>query len=840
MRIKRIRVAAILPIFVLLTAEATVPGQPEKKKAAEPEKPQVTPTLMDDDQLPFGALARLGTVRFRHGSVITSLAYSKDGKTIVTGSWDTTVRFWDASSGKELRVFRVSEAPVLAAGLSPDGKTLATAGRDMQVRLWDAPTGKLLQAWAGHRNWVLALAFTPDGKRLASGGRDAIVRLWDVAGGKELATLGGQGQEIGSVAFSEDGKTLASAGADGTVALWDAETGKELGKLEGHAGGATALAISKDGKCLASGGADKIIRLWDLAGKKEVRRFTGHDGRISSLSFSPDGKLLASTTGWPGNFDRTARVWDVDSGKELHKLRAEYLGSVAFAPDGKTLALAPGDSTIHLFDPKTGKELNASARRMVRSQCLAYSPDGKLLAVPALSLLLLDASTGEVVRQLAGSTQGDYAAVFSANGKLLAAGGRDGVVRLFDTSTGKVGRSFEGHKGQQPGQAWVTGLAFSPNGKLLAEAARDGIVHVWDVDKGTEQQLSGHGGVVWSVAFAPDGERLISGGQDGTVRLWNVAAGPEIRAMTGHSGEVEGVAYSSDGRLIASAGRDGTVRLWHAATGKLFQQIDEPPTWRTRILHHRDGRSITFSPDGRLLACGGWQSVHLWETATCKERARFSGHRGEVNSVTFAPDGRTLATGSFDGALIFWDVTGRRKDGRFVTVDLSAEDLDKAWAALGSDDAASVHRAIWTLAAAPKQTLPRLKEQLKPASPADAKRIAKLVADLDDDDFSVRERATGELEKLGDAAEPALRKALKETTSAEVRLRAQGLIDGLEKVTSSTDLVLTGRALEVLEHLDTPEARAWLQTLADGDPDARLTLEAKAALARLSSRTSAP
>jgi hypothetical protein len=477
---------------------------------------------------------------------------------------------------------------------------------------------------------------------------------------------------------------------------------------------------------------------------------------------------------------------------------------------------------------------------MVRSQCLAYSPDGSLLAVPALSLLLLDAATGKVVHELAGSTQGDYAAVFSPNGKILAAGGRDGVVRLFDTATGKVGRTFEGHKGQQPGQAWVTSLSFSPNGNLLAEAGRDGIVHLWDVDKGTEQQLSGHGGVVWSAAFAPDGKTLVSGGQDGTVRLWNVADGTELKAMTGHTSEVEGVAYSPDGRLVTSAGRDGTVRLWHGATGKPFQQIDEPPSWRIRILHHRDGRTITFSPDGRLLACGGWQSVHLWETATGKERARFTGHRGEVNSVAFAPDGRTLATGSFDGALILWDVTGRRKDGRFATVGLSAEDLDKAWTALRGDDAAQVHRAIWTLAAAPKQALPRLKEQLKPAAPADSKRIAKLVAELDDDDFSVRERATSELEKLGAAAEPALRKALKATTSAEVRLRAQGLIDGLEKVASSTDLILTGRALEVLEHLDTPEARAWLRTLVEGEPDARLTLEAKEALARLKRRTPPP
>src|SRR5262249_21328811 len=160
----------------------------------------------------------------------------------------------------------------------------------------------------------------------------------------------------------------------------------------------------------------------------------------------------------------------------------------------------------------------------------------------------------------------------------------------------------------------------------------------------------------------------------------------------------------------------GTVRLWYAASGKLLYQLDEPPSWRIRVFHHRDGRTVTFSPDGRLLACGGWQSVHLWETSTGKERVRFTGHRGEVNAVAFTPDGRTLATGSFDGALMFWDVTGRQEKGRFQTTELSPADLDKVWTDLRGDDAAKAHRAVWTLAAAPKQALSRLKEQLKPAA----------------------------------------------------------------------------------------------------------------------------
>lgn len=185
MQIARVAVAVVLMMLVVLAASTPVPAQ-EKKNTDVKEKADAVPALMDDDQLPTGALARVGTVRFRHGSVVTSLAYSKDGKTIVTASWDTTVRMWDAASGRELRAFSVSQAPVLAAVLSPDGKTLASAGRDMQIHRCDVVTGKPLQTWAGHQNWVEALAFSPDGKRLASGAR------WERATGG-----GGDRQAVG-------------------------------------------------------------------------------------------------------------------------------------------------------------------------------------------------------------------------------------------------------------------------------------------------------------------------------------------------------------------------------------------------------------------------------------------------------------------------------------------------------------------------------------------------------------------------------------------------------------------------------------------------------------------
>jgi hypothetical protein len=219
--------------------------------------------------------------------------------------------------------------------------------------------------------------------------------------------------------------------------------------------------------------------------------------------------------------------------------------------------------------------------------------------------------------------------------------------------------------------------------------------------------------------------------------------------------------------------------------------------------------------------------VQIWEVATGKERCRFVGHGGEIVSLAFSPDNATLVTGSADTSLLVWDLAGN------PLTDDSPKALEKLWGDLAVEDAAQAYRAVQTLAQAPEKTIAFFKKHVCPAREVDVEQMARLMKDLDSDEFAVRERATGELDKLGPAADPLLEKALKGPLTIEAKRRIQ---QSLGKLRGGAEHFQTLRALEVLEHVDTPDSRQLLAQLAAGAPDAWLTKEAKAITRRLAAK----
>ena len=428
-----------------------------------------------------------------------SVAFSGDGKTLAIGG--DGVRLWDVATRRQIGT-PLASGPVILVAFSADGKTLAIATDDGTVRLWDVATRRQIGSPLAVGRAVGAVAFSADGTTLASGSTNGTVRLWDVATRRQIGvTLTGHIGPVHAVAFSPDGKTLASGSDDHTVRLWDVVSA-DVATLTGHADSVNSVVFSPNGKTLASGSDDHTVRLWDVATGGQIGipllGRTGHPGGIYSVAFSPDGKTLAtgSASALPefvnGNgiplpqFNPNAygavRLWDLATRRETG---TPLIGQPVFTPEG----------------PLVGPVYS-----------VAFSPDGKTLAIGGSTstglLQLIDLATRRPIGPNLVNTAGPVNSVaFSPDGKTLASGNGDGTVQLWDMATRTIIATLAGHT------ASVYSVAFSPDGKTLASGSADGTVRLWDV--ATDQQigdpLAAQAGPVHSVAFSPDGKTLASG-----------------------------------------------------------------------------------------------------------------------------------------------------------------------------------------------------------------------------------------------------------------------------------------------------------------------------------------
>jgi len=832
---------------------------PESKAAAADEQPaEPQPRAGVDpygDPLPAGALARLGSTHLRQGHNAQTVAFAPDGKTLVSTGSDHQARQWDVTNGHQVGSFGQGDdrdkpyAPTRwlhAVAFAPDGKTLATGDHNngwkvSTIRIWDAATRKQLRVLEGHTDGVLCLAYSPDGKTLASASADGTVRLWDSDKGTERASFTGHEGAVRSVAWRKDGKQLASIGADGAVRLWDPDKGTAVHSFKAHTAGGNGVAYAQDGQHVVSVGGDKFLRLWDISRVPcpEVHRRESWKP-IRALACSTDGKLVACGSG------DDVLLWDPATGKDVRLLKGPHneISSIAFSRDGKRVAaIALVHTTVFLWDTASGQRLcDEAGHDGAQVGRIEYSADGRILTSCCADWTLRqwDAATGRQLRRIELRQPGSHGAALAPDGRSVAAGTWAGNLRICDLE-GKELRSWKAHAGK-PGVTWVTAVAYSPDGKTLASTGTDRAVVLWDPGTGNELRrftVEGEGEYPSDVIFSPNGRWLAAVARGQPVAVWDLTTGKAkelIRPVAGGvggaggglgnqvGGNIESAAFSPDGRLLATGGRDNTARLWDLATGQQLREFPGHPGWI---------QAVAFSRDGRTMAVSHWRSLRLWEVSTGKERRRFDGHEGDGTALAFAPNGRTLASGSTDTTALIWDLTGRLEGGKLRLADLTPPELETAWTSLRGEDAGLAYRALWTLAAAPRQAMPLLRDALQPARAADAGQVAKLIAALDDDDFAKRESAMSELATLGEQVEAAVRKALEGKPPAEPRRRLEYLLERLKTAGESGERLRQARALEVLEALGTPAARTLLQELSRGVADAWLTREAKAALVRL-------
>jgi hypothetical protein len=302
-----------------------------------------------------------------HTDVVTSVAFSPDGRLLASGSADKTIKLWEVASGSLVRTLSGHTNYVKSVAFSPDGRLLASGSADKTIKLWEVASGSLVRTLSGHTDYVTSVAFSPDGWLLASGSHDHTIKLWEVASGSLVRTLSGHTSYVTSVAFSPDGRLLASGSFDDTIKLWEVASGSLVRTLTGHTDDVKSVAFSPDGRLLASGSCVKVenyscvqgeIRLWEVASGSLVRILSGHTWFVTSVAFSPDGRLLASgscgqlNSSSGGCIQGEIKLWEVASGSLVRTLsgHTSYVTSVAFSPDGRLLASGYNDRTIKLWD----------------------------------------------------------------------------------------------------------------------------------------------------------------------------------------------------------------------------------------------------------------------------------------------------------------------------------------------------------------------------------------------------------------------------------------------------------------------------------------------------------
>lgn len=516
-------------------------------------------------------------------------AFSPDARLVASASDDISI--WEVATGRPITTLN-QPSWVTVHAFRADGRVLVTGHDDGTLRLWDLNTGQLQRELSGHDEPISAVAFSPDGHWLVSAAEDRIINLWDADGVQPKSRLIGHSDRIQALAWHPQGRHLVSAGWDTTVRVWDATTAEPVFLLNGHAEVVSAVVYSPDGKLLASADSDRVVWIWDPVAGKVIHLLRGHGGAINRLAFSPDGRHLLS-----GGEDRQLFCWDVVTGGNLAGIAEQQGGArrIRLSPDGTHLACAPGTSLVKIVETASGETVR-ELEHPYPVDAICYSPDGTCLATgDALGVIRLwETAGGVLARSLELHHTGICALAFSPDNQTLAsAGGTDGYVYLTSMLDFEPSLLIPEATGKY---STIETIAYVPGSNLLAVGGMDlslreeidGVVALWDTAKASAVTLPGG---TRQVDVRPDGLQLAATTQDDSVELWDLATQSSTHELLGHRGSVTCVRYGRDGRFLVTASEDGTLRFWRSDTGEPVTtlDLDTPVT------------DLAVSPDNRWL-----------------------------------------------------------------------------------------------------------------------------------------------------------------------------------------------------------------------------------------------
>ena len=621
-------------------------------------------------------------VQSGHSATIIDLAFSPDGKTLVSGSADNTVKLWEVSSGREFHTLTgIRDGSFVS--FSSDGRYLATGGDDQVLRLWDAKTLKLLTSVSTAKMW--AVAFSPDGKVLATGDVENAIRLWSVPSCEPIGVLEGHGNAINSIAFSPDGKRLVSTSMDKTLRVWDVDARRSIRTLGGQIYFERAV-FGADGKTVFSSSSGEGLMSWDLdtgAGKPA----NDEGERPHPVGFSSDGSIAAFKEG--KGPDRVIRIRELKTNQPVSTLASssQNYWAFAFSSDGRTVAGGSDDGTIKLWDRASGQELYTLSGHPATVNSVAFSPNGELLAQGSTdpNVRIWNLTRRTELGALKGHARGVDSLSFSADGKLLASGSFDNSAKVWEVANEKEAATFKCGEGKiGPDRDFFNSVrvAISPDGRTLALGSPRQGVQLWNVSNGqrlaSPYSLPNEG--TDRIGFTGDG-RLLATGNDRinpriTPGMWDLTRGQEIPMPVGTSHIGGPWVLSPDGTMLASEGYTvGTITILDVASGKEPTVIAEHSPDSAKIF--QEITALAISPDKRTLAIADRDgSIQLLDVNS-GTGPKLGPTADTIQTIAFQPGGRILASAGLGPRIRLWDVGEGREllslfsfpDGSWAVVD---------------------------------------------------------------------------------------------------------------------------------------------------------------------------
>jgi WD40 repeat protein len=556
---------------------------------------------------------------------------------------------------------------VFALAFSADGRLLASGSMDGTVIVWDAATGRMVAGPFGGRSqfreFVASVAFGADGTTLVAGSLLGEIYLWDLATGNATGSLHWDGHQLQRLALDPDGRALAAQSRDGRTLLWDLTTNPPSSRPIGEPdSGAKGMAFGRsDGSyMLLLAYPSGTVEAWDVeTGQSRGEIAVSSTGTV--LDLSPDGRVLLTL-----EEDTKLQLWSVASGQPIGQsidAHTSEPNQIAFSPDGRWLVTAGQAQAINVWDASSGQAIGEPVipYAAVHHNVVAVSSDGKVAAAPGIHLpVLWDLTSRPHFRPPEGCDLKGVA--LDENATARAVCDCQGAIQLIDLATGEpVGAALAA--ATDP----VMRVVFSRNREALALVGGDGTVRLWKPTSGepvTRTLADGLAGmlgddqqVVIGLGVGPDRTTLALYNEGGRLFLWDLSGGTSEARLLEQSGEkpwdasMGDLAFSPDGQVLAVGGWDTTVRLWQVGDGRLLRVLEGYP----------DGVcSVAFGPDGTSLAVGTCSGqVSLWSAVGGQRRGELFGHNWEVYSLAFSRDGALLASGGVEGVLV-WDLASGR------------------------------------------------------------------------------------------------------------------------------------------------------------------------------------